>query len=161
MKDIQPAENHTLSATLLLLTVTGAIVISISIIQYSHLLKTEQDLRKCAKVMQDSVIQENASLDGVSIKGLDKYRVQSPAFTFTLGRNNILGLPAQSITQYVSDGNWVFLKPLPVGNHSIQFKGGLRNIDTNARGSSKDKYTFAGPNGWDPPVTYRLTIAKS
>jgi hypothetical protein len=124
-------------------------------------LKTEQDLRKCAKEMQDSVIQENATLDGVSLKGLDNYRVQSPLFTFTLGRNNILGLPAQTTTPAVSDGNWVFLKPLPVGKHIIQFKGGFRNINTTAGGSSKEKYVFAGPYGWDSPVTYHLTITKS
>jgi hypothetical protein len=99
--------------------------------------------------MQDSVIQENASLDGVIIKGLDKYRVQSPLFTFTLGRNNILGLPAQTTTQSVSDGNWVFLKPLPVGKHIIEFKGGLRNINATGSGGSKDNYTFSGPYGWE------------
>ena len=258
---IQPAKNPTLQATLLLLIVTGAIVISISIIQYFHVqatsikntvtqvfstdskpygltygewtakwwqwaysipknvnpsyddsgrycsegqsgpvwfltssykhkvdrycnipagksilftilnsecsfaefpqLKTEQDLRKCAKTMQDSVIQEHASVDGVNIKGLDKYRVQSPLFTFILGRNNILGLPAQTTTQAVSDGNWVFLKPLSVGKHVIQFKGGLRNINATASVSSKGNNTFAGPYGWGSPVTYHLTITKS
>jgi hypothetical protein len=111
--------------------------------------------------MQDSVIQENASLDGVSLKGLAKYRVQSPLFAFTLDRNNILGLPAQATTQSVSDGNWVFLKPLPVGKHIIQFKGGLRNINTTASGGSKVNYAFAGPYGWNSPVTYHLTITKS
>jgi hypothetical protein len=123
-------------------------------------LKTEQDLRKCAKEMQDSVIQENASLDGVSLKGLDKYRVQYPLFTFILGRNNILGLPSQT-TQAVSDGNWVFLKPLPVGKHIIYFKGGLKNINTTATTGQNGNHAFAGPYGWDSPVTYHLTITKS
>jgi hypothetical protein len=78
--------------------------------------------------MQDSVILEHAIVDGINIKGLDKYRVQSPLFTFTLGTNNILGLPAQT-TQALSDGNWVFLKPLPVGKHIVYFKGDLKTID--------------------------------
>jgi hypothetical protein len=40
MKDIQLAKNPILRATLLLLIATGAIVISISIIQYSHVQAT-------------------------------------------------------------------------------------------------------------------------
>jgi hypothetical protein len=42
-------------------------------------------------------------------------------FNFTLPENNILVLPPQT-TQAVSDGNWVFLKPLPVDNHTIYLK---------------------------------------
>jgi hypothetical protein len=124
-------------------------------------LKTGQDLRKCAKEMQDSVIQLQANVDGVGIKGLYKYRIQSPLFNFTLGGNNILGLPAQTTTQAVSDGNWVFLKPLPVGKHVIYFKGGLKSINATATIGSSSNYTFAGPYGWDSPVTYHLTILKS
>jgi hypothetical protein len=58
-------------------------------------------------------------------------------------------LPPQT-TQAVSDGNWVFLKPLPVGNHTIYFKGGLRNI-TDVKGGN---HTFADPYGWDYSNTY-------
>jgi hypothetical protein len=39
-----------------------------------------------------------AIVDGVNVIGLDKYRIQSPLFNFTLGGNNILGLPAQTTT---------------------------------------------------------------
>jgi hypothetical protein len=123
-------------------------------------LKTEQDLRKCAKEMQDSVIQVQAIVNGVNVMGLDKYRIQSPLFNFTLGRNNILGLPAQT-TQAVFDGNWVFLKPLPVGKHVIYFKGGLKSINATATSRSNSNYTFAGPYGWDSPVTYHMTMTKS
>jgi hypothetical protein len=106
-------------------------------------LKTEEDLRQCAKQMQDSVTD------------LEKYRIQSPLFNFTIPKNNILGLPAQS-TQAVSDGNWVFLKPLPIGNHTIYFKGGLQNIN-----DTSGNHTFAGPSGWDYPNTYHITVIDS
>jgi len=109
--------------------------------------------------MQDLVIQVQAIVDGVNVKGLDKYRIQSPLFNFTLGGNNILGLPAQT-TQAVSDGNWVFLKPLPVGKHVIYFKGSLKSINATATSGSNSNYTLAGPYGWDSPVTYHLTIKK-
>ena len=66
-----------------------------------------------------------------------------------------------STTQAVSDGNWVFLKPLSVGKHVIYFKGGLKTINATATSGSNSNYTFAGPYGWDSPVTYHLTITKS
>jgi len=74
-------------------------------------LKTENQLRQCAKQMQDSVISLQASINGTNISGLEKFRIQSPLFNFTLLKNNILGLPPQT-TSAVSDGNWVFLSPL-------------------------------------------------
>jgi hypothetical protein len=52
--------------------------------------------------------------------------------------------------------NWVFLKPLPVGNHTIYFKGGLKNITDS---SSHDE--FAGPYGWDYPNTYHITVVDN
>ena len=74
-------------------------------------LKTENQLRQCAKQMQDSVVSLQASINGTNISGLEKFRIQSPLFNFTLLKNNILGLPPQT-TSAVSDGNWVFLSPL-------------------------------------------------
>jgi len=107
--------------------------------------------------MQDSVIREHAYVDGVSIKDLDKYRVQSPLLSFTLGTNNILGLPSQT-TQAISYGNWLFLKLLPVGEHTIYFKGDLKSNNATATGGSNGNHVFAGSYGWDTPVTYHLTI---
>jgi hypothetical protein len=75
-------------------------------------LKTEKQLRQCSKQMQDSVTQVQATVDGINIKDLDKYRFKPPLFSFTLSKNNILVLLANITTQSVSDGNWVFLKPL-------------------------------------------------
>jgi hypothetical protein len=54
-------------------------------------LKTEVELRQCAKQMQDSVVRLEARVNGISHGGLEKYRVQSPLFNFTLPENNILG----------------------------------------------------------------------
>ena len=132
-----------------------------------HELKTEKQLRQCSKEMQDSVTQVQASVDGISIKDLDKYRTESPLFSFTLPENNILGLHAHITTQSVSDGNWVFLKPLSMGKHIIYFKGGLRNIintsaaKNNNNNTSSTNFTFAGPYGWDYPTTYHITVANS
>lgn len=130
-------------------------------------LKTEQQLRQCAKEMQDSVVHVQASVDGIDIRDLDKYRVQSPLFNFILPNDNILRLPAFTNTQSVSDGNWVFLKPLSIGKHVIYFKGDLKNISnssdatTTPTNNSTSNFAFAGPYGWDYPTTYYIAVSNS
>ena len=122
-------------------------------------LKTEKELRQCSKEMEDTVNYLEAKVNGIGIKDLGKSRIQSPLFNFTLAKNNILELPPQTTTQAVSDGNWVFLKPLAIGKHVIHFKGGLKSINaTTAAETNSSNYAFAGPYGWDYPVTYHLTI---
>jgi hypothetical protein len=39
-----------------------------------------------------------------------------------------------------------------VGNHTIYFKGGLKNI------TDSINHAFAGPYGWDYPNAYHITI---
>jgi hypothetical protein len=122
-------------------------------------LKTEKELRQCSKEMEDTVNYLEAKVNGIGIKDLAKSRIQSPLFNFTLPKNNILELPPQTTTQAISDGNWVFLKPLAIGEHVIHFKGGLKSINaTTTAETNISNYAFAGPYGWDYPVTYHLTI---
>ena len=112
--------------------------------------------------MEDKVNYLEAKVNDIGIKDLSKYRLQSPLFNFTLPKNNILELPLQTTTQAVSDGNWVFLKPVAVGKYVIYFKGGLKNINaTTSAEENSSNYAFAGPYGWDYPVTYHLTIANN
>jgi len=80
-------------------------------------LNSEEELRQCTKQMQDSIVHLKASIDSVPISGLEQYCVQSPLFNLTLGQNNILELSANTTTQAVSDGNWLFLEPLSPGEH--------------------------------------------
>lgn len=118
-------------------------------------LKNEEQLRVCAKETQDTVTQVKASIDGKNITNLEGYRIQSPLFSLSMPENNLVGLPPQS-TQGVSDGNWVFLKPLPEGEHIITFKGDLRNI-SDVQENKNNRYSFAGPYGWDNKVTYHTS----
>lgn len=94
-------------------------------------MKTELDLRKCAKADQDKATNLQVTVDGLAIPDLKKYRVQSPLFNMTLPNNNALSLPPGN-TQAVSDGFWILLKPLAVGKHTIHFSGSL--IDFTATG---------------------------
>ena len=133
-------------------------------------LKTLAELRICAKTIQNQVTTLNATVDGVAIPNLQKYRIQSPPFNFTLPQNNILGLPANVTTQAMADGNWVFLKPLSPGSHKITFRGGVQQESTNklaggrsnnastSNNNSSSSPSFAFPTGWDFETTYDLTV---
>lgn len=109
----------------------------------------------CAKTFQDQVTDLHASIDGQEIPKieLEKYRIQSPLFYFTLPENNILGLPPNTTTGAISDGNWVFARPLIPDKHEISFRGDVTSIVNNATAES-----FAFPSGWNYNTTYELVI---
>jgi hypothetical protein len=95
---------------------------------------TDQALRSCAKGVIDGppgVTELQAVLDGVSIKNLRSYRAQSPLFTFgPLPDNNILQAFGISnsvgqTTASVSDGYYLLLAPLSIGQHDLHFSGRL------------------------------------
>jgi hypothetical protein len=118
-------------------------------------LKTEQELRDCANRMQNFVSGVNASLDGIKIPNLEKYRIQTGLFNFTLPQNNILNLTSQT-TESVADGNWLFLKPLPPGIHELAVKGDInKTASTTKIGGNQ----FAGPIGWNQTTTYILKVS--
>jgi hypothetical protein len=73
---------------------------------------------------------------------VSKYLIQSDLFNFTLPANNILSLPAQT-TQAVSDGNWLFLKPLPPGYYELLLRGNIGDFSN----STRSPFAFAGPVG--------------
>lgn len=58
-----------------------------------HHVKTEPELRACAKSDQDKVTSTKITVDGVEIK---PYRLQSPLFTVTLPENNAMGVKPQT-----------------------------------------------------------------
>ena len=96
------------------------------------------------------------SIDGQDFSEieLEKYRIQSPAFNFTLHEDNILDLPENTTTSAVSDGNWVFLKPVSLGRHEISFRGNINSSTTNHATTE----SFAFPSGWNYSTTYELVI---
>jgi hypothetical protein len=124
-------------------------------------MKTKEELSNCAKKIQDTTVPEFVTLNGIKIPNLENYRIQSDIFNFTLPENNILDLPPQT-TQAVSDGNWIFLKPLPLGNYELKFKGNIKTTTNNQTNDNTDKNDeeFAGPIGWNYTTTYILTVKK-
>jgi hypothetical protein len=118
-------------------------------------LKTEKELRKCAKNMQDFVTGAEASLNNITIFNAEKYRIQTDLFNFTLPQDNILNLTAQT-TQAVADGNWLFLKPLPPGKYELKVKGEIESkVSANQTESSNE---YNGPIGWNHTTAYNLLV---
>ena len=110
-------------------------------------MKTESDLRSCAKADQDKATNLQVTVDGVAISDVKMYRVQSPLFNVTIPKDNVIGSPPGT-TQAVSDGFWILLKPLPVGKHQIHFSGSL--VD----------FTATGPLNLISDAKYNITITN-
>jgi hypothetical protein len=92
---------------------------------------TEAQLRACAKGFMDLVTQTSASVDGTAIDlgpvSQGRFRFQSRLFTIKFAPNNGF-YPDGSVAgtgKAVADGFWVLIKPLPKGQHTIDFQGTL------------------------------------
>lgn len=89
----------------------------------------EAEMRECANHHIDNTSERFAIVDGVPVKNLDGYRVESPLFQFgPLPEDNLLkflGLdaPAGTTSPAVDAGVYVLLAPLSVGEHVIHFGG--------------------------------------
>jgi hypothetical protein len=99
-----------------------------------------------------------AEIDGVAVVNLYDYRAVSPLFVYgPLPENNMLqffgftapagstsaGLPGvPPVPSAASDGYYLMLAPLPVGQHTIHFTG-----------------TLGDPVNFTLDITYNLTVA--
>lgn len=110
-------------------------------------LKSESDLRQCAKSDQDKATNLKVSIDGFNIPDLNKFRVQSTLFNFTLPKDNTAGYP-EGVTQAVSDGYWIVLNPLPPGKHEIHFSGSIAD------------FTATGALNFVSDASYDITVLE-
>jgi hypothetical protein len=91
-------------------------------------LKSEEELYDYAKADLDSARIYEAYVDGVKLKYLESYRVRTGLFKFTAPAGQF-GNVAEDRFQGISDGYWVFLRPLPEGEHTIFFFGEKLRFD--------------------------------
>jgi hypothetical protein len=90
---------------------------------------TFAELSDCAKGLMDAVTVLEATIDGVAIAKLPRFRFQSPLFMFVTPKDDPLnaldGLPTGTLPSgpslSVSDGFWLLFKPLSVGQHKITY----------------------------------------
>ncbi len=80
-----------------------------------------ETLRLAAAAPMDAATDLNATIDGVVVRKLKAYRTQSPVFPITAPPDGLI--PSGTAGPNVSDGYWLFLNPLPPGDHTISFGG--------------------------------------
>ena len=79
---------------------------------------TDDELAARARFEMDQIANMQAIIRGTNVNELNQYRIQSPPFNVTLPADNVLGLPAQT-TKMMSEGYWLFLKPLEPGTYDL------------------------------------------
>jgi hypothetical protein len=133
-------------------TVPAGKAILIPIINAAYLRtagETEEEMRTGAKEWIDTVTTLEASINGTSLQDIWNYRVQSPFFNDTLPNDNVLGEPEGTYLA-TSDGYWVFLEPLPPGQHEIRLHGAI--IDPTA---------ISPTPSFETAVTYHLIVSDT
>jgi hypothetical protein len=109
----------------------------------------EASLRACANGLYDNASGHFAVIDGVPVKNLDAYRVESPLFEFgPLPENNLfeffgLDAPAGTTSPSVDAGTYLLLTPLSVGEHEIHYGGKVEAF------------------GFETDTTYHITVSPS
>jgi hypothetical protein len=118
---------------------------------------TVDDLIAAVSAAADGIQQVVFEVDGVALENVENYRFQSPLFEYTLPEEsmfNFFGLPTPPGTYYpgVSDGYYVMLTPLPVGEHTLHIFADLGpvwgtsevtfHLTTVAGGGSKMRYIY-------------------
>lgn len=83
---------------------------------------TAAERSACAKALIDTTTNLAAEIDGVQVRNLTLYRVQSSDFNFTAPPDNLNGIPPGS-GQSTADGYYLLLAPLSAGQHTIHFTG--------------------------------------
>lgn len=102
---------------------------------------TPEILSALAGVTAD-VTNLSCSIDGVSVRHLEKYKTISPVFHLIVPADNVLGLSAAVYTPDIDEGFYLFLAPMRPGKHTIHFTGSNPDL-----GSSLD-------------ITYNLTVQR-
>ena len=107
-------------------------------------IKTEPELLKCAMSVNEGGVVK-ATVDGVELKNLEKYRVQSPLFDLTIPPDTAFEGPVGK-TKGIADGYYVFLEPLSPGKHTLQFSGSVVDNPT------------TGTTSYATAVTYNIEV---
>jgi hypothetical protein len=90
--------------------------------------RTINELRTFVQGITDGAASLEVDLDGMSLKDLSAFRIQSPAYGFTVPDDNLFKAVGENVaagTYFpgVDDGVVVMLKPLSAGPHLLHFRG--------------------------------------
>jgi len=112
---------------------------------------TPESVLQEAKNDIDKVTSKTLTVDKVEVPDLESYRVQSPLYALIVPEhdnvvNVVYSMTQEGTTQGRSDGYFVMLKPLPVGNHEIKSFGAIYD------------FTSGSPFNFVSDVTYKITV---
>lgn len=85
-------------------------------------------LRACAVALMGLVTELQASIDGVQVQGLPRFRFESPLFRLTGVAGNFTNSVQPGTFNAVADGFFVMVKPLSPGQHIIHFRGAAASL---------------------------------
>jgi hypothetical protein len=107
------------------------IVSEFSFSEVPHIKRNDELFSYVSKDMDQCSVLE-ASIDGSKLHDLHKFRVQIGPFDVSFPPNNLWDV-RPGPTKAVSDGFWVFLRPLNEGDHTIEFRGVEPHFRTQVR----------------------------
>jgi hypothetical protein len=90
-------------------------------------LKNEEELSSYAKADLDETRALCVSVDGNELHDIEQFRIRTSPFELRLPKSKFVG--SYETTRCVSDGYWIFLKPLDRGQHTIYFMGEKLEFD--------------------------------
>ena len=107
------------------------IVSEFSFSEVPHIKRNDELLSYTATDIDECSILD-ASIDGVNRSDLHKFRIKIGPFDVSFPSDNLWNV-RPGPTKAVSDGYWVFLKPLNEGDHIIEFHGVEPHFRTQVR----------------------------
>jgi hypothetical protein len=117
---------------------------------YGEGLKTDQELKDCVDIGLDTV-EFTAKIDGVEVmnsKNRDDYLPAPYSYDLTYTQDNLYDVPAGTY-KAMAGGYFLFVKPLSVGDHKIEFKETFFKPGFEGQPSSENRISN---------VVYNLTV---
>ena len=111
---------------------------------------TAQAQGALARYWADHIVDPFCELDGVRLSNLEPYRIESAQITINVPAPWILGSDGGQGTSS-GDGYFVFLGPLPPGQHALRFGGAVR--------LTKAQDPIPTDQRWEIDITYDIKVA--
>ena len=94
-------------------------------------LTKDTDLLEYVNTDEDKIVAKHCIVNGKIIPG-QRMKSDPEIFEVHIDEDNAYGVPGGGNTFAAADGYWVFLKPLPLGEHTISFRGSCENGKLNS-----------------------------
>ena len=89
-------------------------------------LRTNAELKERVSSDENTITFKECHLDGKFVP-VQRVRSEPEVFEVEIDKDNAYNIRGGGITSAVSDGYWIFLKPLSIGQHFIHFRGSCEN----------------------------------